>query len=282
MCQVWLKFAGGFWEGFKIFSEYFHYYIIIFPWKSGWPFISTNLNLLHPRMFCGKFVWNWPSPSGVKDKKVKSLRTDRQTATDDRWWEKLRWALSSGELKKCCLVGKSTLAYLFTWIFFFQGNVMIVDTPGIGDKYQEKVAEMMLNYIPKALAIVFVLNVSNAGGIQNDRVFLILLFSWIYSFPSSLISMLYLWLCSLIIIVAHPTHRACQSIFNQDAMLFSRWSNLCPKQMGHNTWGRSQTGAYRHNKRKTSRIVGRNWWQQYFQISSSKLFCFCIFLNEEI
>ena len=60
---------------------------------------------------------------------------------------------------------------------FLKGNVLIVDTPGIGDKYQEKVAEMMLNYIPKALAIVFVLNVSNAGGIQDDRVFLILLFS---------------------------------------------------------------------------------------------------------
>ena len=55
---------------------------------------------------------------------------------------------------------------------FLKGNVLIVDTPGIGDKYQEKVAEMMLNYIPKALAIVFVLNVSNAGGIQQDRVFL--------------------------------------------------------------------------------------------------------------
>ncbi|XP_078327868.1 uncharacterized protein LOC111109476 isoform X2 [Crassostrea virginica] len=50
-----------------------------------------------------------------------------------------------------------------------QGNVLIVDTPGIGDKCQEKVAEIMLNYIPKALAIVFVLNVSNAGGIQDDR-----------------------------------------------------------------------------------------------------------------
>lgn len=51
-----------------------------------------------------------------------------------------------------------------------QGNVIIVDTPGIGDKDQEVVAQMMLDYLHKALAIVFVLNVANAGGIQQDRV----------------------------------------------------------------------------------------------------------------
>ena len=51
-----------------------------------------------------------------------------------------------------------------------QGNVIIVDTPGIGDEDQEVVAQMMLDYLPKALAIVFVLNVANAGGIQQDRV----------------------------------------------------------------------------------------------------------------
>lgn len=51
-----------------------------------------------------------------------------------------------------------------------QGNVIIVDTPGIGDKDQEVVAQMMLDYLHKTLAIVFVLNVANAGGIQQDRV----------------------------------------------------------------------------------------------------------------
>lgn len=56
--------------------------------------------------------------------------------------------------------------------YIFKGNVLIVDTPGIGDENQKEVAKLMLNYIPKALAIVFVLNVSNAGGIQEDRVFL--------------------------------------------------------------------------------------------------------------
>lgn len=52
----------------------------------------------------------------------------------------------------------------------FQGNVIIVDTPGFGDNEQKKVAEKMIEYIPNALAIVFVLNVAAAGGIQDDRV----------------------------------------------------------------------------------------------------------------
>ena len=48
----------------------------------------------------------------------------------------------------------------------------------------------MMGYLPKAVAIVFVLNVANAGGIQQDRVFIyfssaisfysIHLFSFIY------------------------------------------------------------------------------------------------------
>ena len=57
----------------------------------------------------------------------------------------------------------------------FQGNVSIVDTPGVGDKDQESEAKMMLNYIHHALAIVFVLNVANTGGIQHDRVIFFLL-----------------------------------------------------------------------------------------------------------
>lgn len=52
----------------------------------------------------------------------------------------------------------------------FQGNVVIVDTPGIGDQGQKKVAKMMMDYIPNALAFVFVVNVANAGGLQSDRV----------------------------------------------------------------------------------------------------------------
>ena len=70
---------------FLILSMYFHYFIIISPWKRAWPFIWTNLNPLHPGILCAKFGWNWPSGSGEEDKNVKSLQTDRQTdrQTDD-------------------------------------------------------------------------------------------------------------------------------------------------------------------------------------------------------
>ena len=38
---------------------YFRYFVIISLWKKAWTFILTNLNLLHPRMLCAKFGWNW-------------------------------------------------------------------------------------------------------------------------------------------------------------------------------------------------------------------------------
>lgn len=50
------------------------------------------------------------------------------------------------------------------------GNVAIVDTPGIGDIDQKEVATRMMDYIPNAVAFVFVINVAAAGGIQKDRV----------------------------------------------------------------------------------------------------------------
>ena len=46
----------------------------------------------------------------------------------------------------------------------------IVDKPGIGDDDQEDVTTKMMNYVQNALAVVFVINVANAGGVQNDRV----------------------------------------------------------------------------------------------------------------
>lgn len=45
---------------------------------------------------------------------------------------------------------------------------MIVDTPGIGGS--EEATEKMMDYLPNALSFVFVINVSNAGGMQKDRV----------------------------------------------------------------------------------------------------------------
>ena len=81
----WLSDSGE--EDFLISSMYFHYFVIISPWKRAGPFIWTNLNPLHPRMLCAKFGWYWPSISGEEDENVKSLQTDRQTdrRTDRRW-----------------------------------------------------------------------------------------------------------------------------------------------------------------------------------------------------
>ena len=71
--------SGSWEEDFLISSMYFRYFVLISPWKRARPFIWTNLNLLHPRMLCAKFGWNWPSGSGEEVENVKSLQMDRQT-----------------------------------------------------------------------------------------------------------------------------------------------------------------------------------------------------------
>ena len=52
---------------------YFHYFVIISPWKIAGLFIWTNLHPLHPRMFCAKFGWNWLSGSDEKDFLISSM-----------------------------------------------------------------------------------------------------------------------------------------------------------------------------------------------------------------
>lgn len=46
--------------------------------------------------------------------------------------------------------------------------MVIVDSPGIGDS--EQVNKITLDYLPRAYAFIYVLNSSNAGGLQEDRV----------------------------------------------------------------------------------------------------------------
>lgn len=46
-----------------------------------------------------------------------------------------------------------------------------MDTPGIGNSQQH--TEILMSYIPNAVAFVFVVNVANAGGFQHGRVILI-------------------------------------------------------------------------------------------------------------
>ena len=67
----WLSGSGE--EDFLISSVYFHYFIIISPWKRAGPFIWTNLNPLHLRMLCAKFGWNWPNGSGEEDFLILSM-----------------------------------------------------------------------------------------------------------------------------------------------------------------------------------------------------------------
>jgi len=53
-------------------------------------------------------------------------------------------------------------------LFFLQGGVVIVDSPGIGDS--EHVSKIVFEYMPQAFAFIYVINTSNAGGVQEDRV----------------------------------------------------------------------------------------------------------------
>ena len=52
---------------------YFHYFVIISPWKRAGLFIWTNLNSLHPWMLCTKFGWNWHSCSDEEDFWISSM-----------------------------------------------------------------------------------------------------------------------------------------------------------------------------------------------------------------
>lgn len=62
-----------------------------------------------------------------------------------------------------------------------QGKIAIVDTPGLGDIDQQDVAKRMMDYLPNALAFVFVINVAAAGGLQKDRVKTISCFTSFYT-----------------------------------------------------------------------------------------------------
>lgn len=48
-----------------------------------------------------------------------------------------------------------------------QNNIIIVDTPGIGTS--DQLTERLVEYLPKAVAFVYVINSPNDGGLQTDR-----------------------------------------------------------------------------------------------------------------
>ena len=45
---------------------------------------------------------------------------------------------------------------------------MIVDSPGVGES--EVMNEFVLNYLSNAFSFMYVINTPNAGGVQKDRV----------------------------------------------------------------------------------------------------------------
>ncbi|KAL4237147.1 hypothetical protein ACF0H5_005527 [Mactra antiquata] len=51
-------------------------------------------------------------------------------------------------------------------------HITIVDTPGIGET--DTLTEILLSYLPKAVAFIFVVNSANSGGIQEDYLLRIL------------------------------------------------------------------------------------------------------------
>lgn len=57
-------------------------------------------------------------------------------------------------------------------VTILKGNVIIVDTPGIGEN--ENLDTMLLDFLPHAVSFIFIVNASNAGGIHEDRLLKIL------------------------------------------------------------------------------------------------------------
>ena len=45
---------------------------------------------------------------------------------------------------------------------------MIVDSPGVGES--DDMDETVVEYLPEAFAFIYVINCTNAGGVQKDRV----------------------------------------------------------------------------------------------------------------
>ena len=59
---------------------------------------------------------------------------------------------------------------LYTEFLFsrVQGGIFIVDSPGIGES--REMNELVKEFLPSAFAFIYVVNSSNAGGLQPDRV----------------------------------------------------------------------------------------------------------------
>ncbi|CAH1255340.1 MAP3K12 [Branchiostoma lanceolatum] len=56
---------------------------------------------------------------------------------------------------------------IFWPIPILQGDIFIVDSPGVGEN--ERMTQQVMEYIPQAFAFIYVINSANAGGVQEDR-----------------------------------------------------------------------------------------------------------------
>lgn len=50
----------------------------------------------------------------------------------------------------------------------FQGNVILVDTPGIG--HDDNLDNIVLDFLPHAVSFVFVVNAKDKGGVHENKV----------------------------------------------------------------------------------------------------------------
>lgn len=62
---------------------------------------------------------------------------------------------------------KPKICMLNQWLFW-KDDVILVDTPGIGGS--KDLSQKLKDYLPNALSFIFVIDVSHAGGMQDDKV----------------------------------------------------------------------------------------------------------------
>lgn len=101
--------------------------------------------------------------------KVKKITIDEEDATSNLLHAKLKPYISSKEMREDHLY---KLVDIYWPLPVLQDRVSIVDTPGIGEG--DEMTKRLMNYLPNAVAFIYVINSSNSGGLQDDRLLHIL------------------------------------------------------------------------------------------------------------
>ncbi|VDH90512.1 Hypothetical predicted protein [Mytilus galloprovincialis] len=58
---------------------------------------------------------------------------------------------------------------IFLPVPMLKGNTVIVDTPGIGTTEYPELSARLFEFLPRAVAFIYIIDASNAGGLENDR-----------------------------------------------------------------------------------------------------------------